>query len=52
VWQASGGEAWAKVKTIDFTFVVEKRGEVRPASREPGWSPGLLLVATVLFQML
>jgi hypothetical protein len=28
VWQASGGKAWAKVNTIDFTFVVEKRGEI------------------------
>jgi hypothetical protein len=27
VWQASGGENWAKVKTIDFTFAVEKGGK-------------------------
>jgi hypothetical protein len=27
VWQASGGENWGKVKTIDFTFAVEKGGK-------------------------
>ncbi|MEO8440137.1 MAG: DUF6503 family protein [Spartobacteria bacterium] len=27
VWKASGGEAWPKVKTIDFTFAVEKGGK-------------------------
>jgi hypothetical protein len=37
VWQASGGEAWAKVKTIDFTFVVEKRGgDVARADNQAG----------------
>ncbi len=27
VWQASGGENWANVKAIDFTFAVEKGGQ-------------------------
>src|SRR5689334_7088341 len=27
VWQASGGENWGKVKSIDFTFAVEKGGK-------------------------
>ena len=28
VWQANGGENWPKVKTIDFTFAVEKSGKM------------------------
>lgn len=28
VWQACGGENWANVKAIDFTFAVEKGGKV------------------------
>ncbi len=27
VWQASGGPAWSRVQTIDFTFAVEKDGK-------------------------
>jgi len=27
VWKASGGENWPNVKTIDFTFAVEKEGK-------------------------
>ncbi len=27
VWQASGGENWPNVKSIDFTFAVEKEGK-------------------------
>jgi len=27
VWKASGGEQWPNVKTIDFTFAVEKNGK-------------------------
>ena len=27
VWKASGGENWSKVKSIDFTFAVEKGGQ-------------------------
>jgi hypothetical protein len=27
VWKASGGEQWPDVKTIDFTFAVEKNGK-------------------------
>ena len=36
VWKASGGENWAKVKTIDFTFAVEKGGETL-VSAEHHW---------------
>jgi hypothetical protein len=28
VWKASGGEGWPNVKTIDFTFAVEKNGKM------------------------
>lgn len=28
VWNASGGPAWSNVKTIDFTFAVEKDGKI------------------------
>jgi hypothetical protein len=27
LWKASGGESWAKVKEVDFTFVVEQDGK-------------------------
>jgi hypothetical protein len=36
VWKASGGESWPQVKTIDFTFVVEKEGKT-VASAEHHW---------------
>lgn len=36
VWKASGGENWPKVKSIDFTFVVEKEGKTL-ASAEHYW---------------
>ncbi len=36
VWKASGGENWASVKTIDFTFAVEKGGETL-VSAEHHW---------------
>ena len=36
VWKASGGENWPQVKTIDFTFVVEKEGKT-VASVEHHW---------------
>lgn len=36
VWKASGGENWPKVKTIDFTFAVEKGGQ-RVLSAEHHW---------------
>ena len=35
VWKASGGENWPQVKTIDFTFVVEKDGKT--VSAEHHW---------------
>ena len=35
-WRASGGENWSNVKTIDFTFTVEKEGK-RVASVEHHW---------------
>ena len=36
VWKASGGENWSAVKTIDFTFAVEKEGKT-VASAEHHW---------------
>ncbi|HEX4665269.1 MAG TPA: hypothetical protein VH207_01610 [Chthoniobacterales bacterium] len=36
VWKASGGENWSNVKTIDFTFAVEKEGKT-VASAEHHW---------------
>lgn len=27
LWQASGGDNWSKVKTLDFTFIVEDQGK-------------------------
>ena len=36
VWQASGGEHWPQVQTIDFTFAVEKGGQT-VASAEHHW---------------
>ena len=36
VWKASGGENWPNVKTIDFTFAVEKEGKT-VASVEHHW---------------
>src|SRR5204863_100266 len=27
IWKASGGENWAKVEEVDFTFVVEQGGK-------------------------
>ncbi len=36
VWNASGGENWSKVKTIDFTFAVEKEGKTL-VSAEHHW---------------
>ncbi|MEO7165554.1 MAG: hypothetical protein ABI787_12460 [Spartobacteria bacterium] len=36
VWQASGGENWGIVRTIDFTFTVEKEGKT-VASAEHHW---------------
>ncbi len=36
VWKASGGENWGNVKSIDFTFVVEKDGKT-VASAEHHW---------------
>ena len=36
VWKASGGENWPQVKTIDFTFVVEKDGKTL-AKAEHHW---------------
>ncbi|MDQ3197658.1 MAG: hypothetical protein M3Q46_00480 [Verrucomicrobiota bacterium] len=36
VWKASGGEIWDKVKSIDFTFTVEKEGKT-VASAEHHW---------------
>ena len=35
VWQASGGEAWAKAKELRFTFIVEENGkELAKATHE------------------
>jgi hypothetical protein len=39
VWEASGGENWSNVKTIDFTFAVEKDGKT-VASVEHHWDLG------------
>ncbi|MEO8044249.1 MAG: hypothetical protein ABI674_05030 [Spartobacteria bacterium] len=36
VWKASGGENWPNVKTIDFTFAVEKGGKTL-VSAEHHW---------------
>ena len=36
VWKASGGENWPNVKSIDFTFMVEKGGKTL-ASAEHHW---------------
>ena len=36
VWQASGGQNWSKVKSIDFTFAVEKEGKTL-VSAEHHW---------------
>ena len=36
VWKASGGENWSAVKTINFTFAVEKEGKT-VASAEHHW---------------
>jgi hypothetical protein len=36
VWKASGGENWSDVKTIDFTFAVEKEGKT-VVSAEHHW---------------
>ncbi|MBA3608156.1 MAG: hypothetical protein H0W43_06555 [Chthoniobacterales bacterium] len=36
VWKASGGENWPNVKTIDFTFAVEKGGQTL-VSAEHHW---------------
>ncbi|MBA3832518.1 MAG: hypothetical protein H0X34_11630 [Chthoniobacterales bacterium] len=36
VWQASGGPNWSNVKTIDFTFAVEKNGKI-VAQAEHHW---------------
>ena len=36
VWQASGGENWSRVQTIDFTFAVEKDGKTI-ASADHHW---------------
>ncbi len=36
VWKASGGENWSNVKSIDFTFTVEKEGKT-VASAEHHW---------------
>lgn len=33
VWKASGGENWPEVKTIDFTFAVEKGGQTVASAR-------------------
>lgn len=40
VWKAAGGENWSHVRTIDFTFAVEKAGKTI-ASAEHHWDvPG------------
>ena len=40
VWKAAGGENWSNVKTIDFTFAVEKEGKT-VASAQHHWDvPG------------
>lgn len=36
VWKASGGENWPKVKTLDFTFIVEQEGK-QLAAAEHHW---------------
>lgn len=36
VWEASGGENWAKAKALDFTFIVEQDGN-QLASAEHHW---------------
>ena len=41
VWKASGGENWPQVKTIDFTFVVEKEGKP-VVSAEHHWDVGAM----------
>ena len=41
VWKASGGESWPQVKTIDFTFVVEKEGK-QVVSAEHHWDVGAM----------
>ena len=39
VWKAAGGENWPAVKTIDFTFAVEREGKTI-ASAEHHWDVG------------
>ena len=42
LWKASGGENWARVKEVHFTFAVEQEGKPLSARNMSGMSrPGL-----------